>query len=140
MQRSSLDAVWIARWLALGGIAFLLAACTAMGPVQPVAAPGTGAVVNMTTLLNYAPNTVTVRAGETVEWRNTSIMTHTVTAEASLASNRSYVSLPRGARAFNSGDVPPGGVFRHRFTVPGVYQYFCIPHQNNGMRGTVVVN
>ncbi|QBQ54317.1 plastocyanin/azurin family copper-binding protein [Nitrosococcus wardiae] len=34
--------------------------------------------------------------------------------------------------------MPPGGTYRHTFTVPGTYRYFCIPHEAQGMMGETV--
>ena len=31
------------------------------------------------------------------------------------------------------------GVFEHAFTAPGVYDYFCRPHELAGMAGRIVV-
>ncbi len=112
--------------------AFLLAALAAHA--QPAA------VVEMTGTFTFEPGTVEIAAGDTVEWRNVSSMPHTATADARLATDPSFVSLPDGAEPFDSGNIGPGGTFSHTFTVPGRYDYFCIPHQGFGMRGTVLVN
>ena len=104
---------------------------------------GTGAVaaeVGMTNRLTYTPDTVRIAAGETVLWRNSSDVIHTVTADPEKAVDRSHVSLPEGARTFDSGDMPPGATFEHTFTVPGTYQYFCTPHELAGMVGWVIVS
>ncbi len=49
------------------------------------------------------------------------------------------VALPVGAKPFNSGNLKPGQAYRHTFTVPGRYRYFCVPHEGAGMIGEVVV-
>ena len=33
----------------------------------------------------------------------------------------------------------PGQSFEHRLDVPGVYDYYCIPHEMAGMVGRIVV-
>ncbi len=96
-------------------------------------------VVGMTNALRYRPSEVTITVGQTVEWRNTSNVVHTVTADPALASNRDDVQLPPGAQPFHSGNMMPGAVFRYTFQVPGTYRYFCIPHEYAGMVGTVHV-
>ena len=111
----------------------------------PIAAPTLAqeepaAVVEMTSTLQFSPGTVEILVGETVEWRNVSNMQHTVTADADLAADPSFVSLPEGAEPFDSGLIDPAGTFSRTFTVAGTYDYFCIPHQGAGMRGTVVVS
>src|SRR5690242_8915247 len=52
----------------------------------------------------FSPREVTIRAGESVLWRNSSSETHTVTADPSKAMNRDDVSLPPGAKPFHSGE------------------------------------
>ena len=47
--------------------------------------------------------------------------------------------MPKGAVAFDSGFIPPGGDYRYTFTVPGTYKYFCLPHEKAGMVGVIVV-
>lgn len=97
------------------------------------------ATVEMTNSLRFVPSEITVRVGDTVEWRNTSQLVHTVTADPSLANDPDHVQLPDGAETFNSGNIPPGETFRHTFEVAGTYEYVCLPHEMEGMRGTVVV-
>jgi plastocyanin len=95
--------------------------------------------VRMTSSLKYEPAKLTVRTGQTVHWKNVSIMSHTVTADPSIAKNPADVSLPAGAEPFTSGMIRPGKSYDHVFTVPGTYRYFCIPHETSGMVGTVIV-
>ena len=78
---------------------------------------------NVTTLLTGSyrfPVNVTLVLGvnNTVQWRNTDDVTHTVS---------SYI-VPKGAQAFNSNLIPPGGTFEVTLTVPGLYRYACIWH------------
>jgi plastocyanin len=58
----------------------------------------------------------------------------------SIAANPKDALLPKGAKPFNSGFLKAGQVYRHRFTVPGTYRYFCLLHEAAGMVGTVVVS
>jgi plastocyanin len=85
--------------------------------------------VDMTDNLRFSPQTVTVQAGDTVVWVNTSRSTHTVTSE----------QVPAGAASFDSGSLGPNTQFSQTFTVPGEYRYYCAPHREMGMVGTVVV-
>lgn len=98
-----------------------------------------GARVNITDQRVFSPSTVQIRAGQTVEFKNVSRGTHTVTADPKLASDPNNVRLPRGAKAFNSGRLIPGAAFSHTFTEAGTYQYVCLPHESMGMIGQVVV-
>jgi len=95
--------------------------------------------VGMTNDLAFQPRTVQIRVGETVTWRNTSALVHTVTADPALAQRADDVELPQGAQRFNSGSIAPGQSYSHTFSVPGTYRYFCIPHELQGMTGTVEV-
>src|SRR5713226_9272722 len=47
--------------------------------------------------------------------------------------------IPPGAKPFDSGFMRPGTTFDYTFTVPGTYRYTCVPHEKDGMNGTVVV-
>lgn len=78
----------------------------------------------------FDPATVNIRAGDTVEWTNPELITHTVTFDA---------PLPEGVKPFGSGDIEQDGTFKHTFTVKGEYKYACKHHKNLGMTGTVVV-
>lgn len=100
---------------------------------------GNGAEVTMTEDLRYAPSSIRIRAGESVVWRNTSSVVHTVTAEPDRASRPGSVRLPGDAEPFDSGEMRPGETFARTFDEPGEYVYFCVPHEAAGMVGTVVV-
>ena len=122
--------------LALGAGA--LAACFSD---RPTTGPGgEGTVVEMTDQLVFSPETVTIQAGESVTWRNTSDgIVHTATGDPSKANDPSHVTLPQGADPWDSGAIAAGGEYTRQFDVPGEYRYFCIPHEAQGMIGTVVV-
>ena len=96
-------------------------------------------VVTMDNRLRFLPDTVRIRAGSAVRWENTSDIVHTVTADPSLAARARNVRLPAGAATFDSGDLVPGETFTRVFSVPGVYQYVCLPHELAGMIGVVIV-
>lgn len=87
----------------------------------------------------FLPATVTVRVGDTVEWRNQTYATHTVTADPGLVRNRANVSIPGGAQSFNSGDLNRGQSYSRTFTIAGVYRYVSLPSENSGMAGTIIV-
>lgn len=98
------------------------------------------AEVGMTNRLTFTPETVRVRVGETVRWRNSSDLLHTVTADPEKVSDPANVSLPEGAAPFDSGNLEPGATFDHTFTQPGRYKYVCIPHEAAAMIGWVIVS
>ncbi|MDB5452087.1 MAG: hypothetical protein JWO33_665, partial [Caulobacteraceae bacterium] len=102
--------------------ALSLAACAHNGPAFGPPSSGAAATVAMSSGLRFNPAEVTIKAGQTVEWRNKSIETHTVTGQG-----------------FDSGALKPGQVWSHAFAAPGRYDYVCKPHHGMGMHGTVVV-
>lgn len=97
------------------------------------------AIVGMTNSLRFTPPTVRIKVGETVRWKNSSLLVHTVTADPAEATIEGSVALPEGAEAFNSGLMDPEQTFEHTFTEAGTYTYFCIPHEAAKMRGQVIV-
>ena len=87
----------------------------------------------------YAPEKVAIKVGDTVQWVNSGQTVHSVSTSAANAQNPHDTSMPKGAIAFDSGFIPPGGDYSYRFTVPGTYRYFCLPHEKAGMVGVIVV-
>ena len=100
---------------------------------------GTIIAVEMNDYLRFAPTEITIKAGDTVEWRNTGSVRHTVTADPGRAPGSKNIALPAGAETFDSGWVKGGQVFRYTFSEPGVYRYICLPHEGARMFGTVIV-
>ena len=117
----------------------LLAACGTSGPAYEAPGSDVAATVELTSKLTFEPAEITIRVGDKVEWRNRTLLTHTVTADPRITAGASNMELPEGARPFNSAAIPAGQVFRHTFTVPGTYRYLCLPHAGQKMFGTVVV-
>lgn len=87
----------------------------------------------------YVPAKLTIQAGTTVTWKNTGATLHDVTTDSSAAQNKNDVALPPGAKAFDSGFMPPGASWSFTFTVPGHYEYACIPHEKDHMLGQITV-
>ncbi|MFB6219604.1 MAG: plastocyanin/azurin family copper-binding protein [Halobacteriaceae archaeon] len=83
------------------------------------------------------PAVVWVEAGGTVTW-NIRGASHSVTAYH--PDNDRPLRIPDGADAFDSGVLGAGETYEHTFETPGVYNYFCIPHESLGMVGLVVVD
>lgn len=75
---------------------------------------------------DFVPQDIVVPAGTVVTWTNPTGVLHTVTS-----------STP--GYSFNSGGMNTNDTFSYTFVRPGVYDYFCIPHQGLGMVGTVTV-
>lgn len=81
-----------------------------------------------------------------VRWTNTSSIAHTVTAyedgipeEATYFASGGFASEQAARDGFPDGTIPPGESFEHEFETNGTYEYFCIPHEDQGMTGTIEV-
>ncbi len=110
-------------------------------PQQTAQATGAGniIVVELNDKLRFVPTEITIKAGDTVEWRNIGYIRHTVTADPRRAPSSRNVELPDGAEAFDSGWEIRGQWFRYTFSEPGVYRYVCLPHERAVMLGAVIV-
>ncbi len=72
---------------------------------------------------NFSPNTLTIKAGDSVTWVNVLFFPYSVISDND--------SVP-----FNSGSIAVGSSFVHTFNIPGTYPYHSdIPNAN----GTVIV-
>src|SRR5918999_3629817 len=94
----------------------------------------------------FDPTTFNAQAGSSITFTNDSDQAHTVTALEE--------ELPEGAEYFASGDfssesdarddvggglIEPGESFEVTLTQPGTYRYVCLPHESQGMTGTIIV-
>ena len=109
------------------------------------AAPALAAATIEVTMKNnpkaiFVPATVNCKVGDTVNWTNPGIITHSVTFDPAQAATKENVVLPAGVAAFDSGNMEEGATFSHSFTVKGTYKYVCKFHEAMGMTGTVVVS
>ncbi len=97
----------------------------------------------------FRPVEFAVAPGTTVVWKNTSKSTHTVTAyesaipdEAEFFASGGFESTQAARDGWfenSGGGFSSGETYEHTFTVPGTYEYFCIPHEKTGMVGTIEV-
>jgi plastocyanin len=104
--------------------------------------------VGMSTV-DFRPEVIEVTVGEPVVWKNTSSHAHTVTAyDSGIPEDADYfasggfdsaAAARDGWRTETGGALYQGDSYEHTFAVPGEYQYFCIPHEQSNMVGTVVV-
>ena len=90
--------------------------------------------------MRFIPETLTIKAGDTVKWTNPHNISHTVTFDPSKAATAANAALPPGVAPFDSGSVEEEGTFSHTFTEKGTYKYVCVYHEAMGMVGTVVVS
>jgi len=110
--------------------------------VSLVLAPAGPSVIEMTANMVFVPKELTVVVGEVVSWKNVSQMPHsvnTVAENCKTGDGKNWVKVPNGATAFFSGEIRPDNEYRLRFDMPGTYQYLCTFHEDQMMRGTIVV-
>jgi plastocyanin len=72
----------------------------------------------------FQPAVLTVKVGDTVEWRNDDIVPHTATSTAE-------------PKKFDSGILPVGSSWKYVITKRGTYFYNCTLHPN--MNATLIV-
>ncbi len=118
----------------------LVQACGGGGSDRAAGASGaTSHEVQMNDQLKFVPDKLTIKAGDTVTWRNVGTVPHTATGDPTKAVDPAHVKLPQGAQPWDSGTVNGGQSWSHTFDMPGEYAYFCIPHEAAGMLGAITV-
>jgi plastocyanin len=86
----------------------------------------------------FDPVGLLVEPGTTIRWLVKENV-HTTTAYHPKNGHHS-LRIPEGAAPWDSGFlVNPGDHFDVTLTVPGVYDFFCMPHEAAGMVGRLVV-
>src|SRR6185436_6747771 len=111
------------------GIVFLLMITFYAHAAQNAAAEGDNKNQNKVVVIemqgyHFKPDKITIEPGTTVEWNNTGEIAHTVTDEHD---------------AWDSGSLKPGEKFSRRFDESGTFEYYCIPHREAQMTGTIIV-
>jgi len=99
--------------------AVVLVSATAVAVPAPPTPPAPMIVMKN---FDFAPMTLTVKAGTTVTWKNGDEEPHTVTSDTGL---------------FRSGGLDQDDTFSFEFDKPGTYKYVCSIHPK--MTGAVVV-
>ncbi len=82
-------------------------------------------VVDATDQDVFSPETVTIKVGQVVEWKNTGIQTHSVTFTSD--------------SGISDALLTSGKTWEIKFTKAGSFAYECTFHVTLGMIGTVVV-
>jgi plastocyanin/uncharacterized membrane protein len=88
-----------------------------LAALPAAAAPPTSAVPHIVVIrqMHFEPPQLRLAAGDSVEWKNEDIFTHTVSANDG---------------GFDSGPIAPGGSWRTTIKKAGSIAYHCEPHPN----------
>src|SRR5687767_4422294 len=93
--------------------------------ISPISSQGATVLVRMTAQNTFDPADITINVGDTVTWTNVFATRHD-----SVSSDGLWASPLLGFR----------GTFSFTFNNPGTFGYFCTPHIDVGMFGTVRVS
>jgi plastocyanin len=85
---------------------------------------------------HFEPHIVHIAVGETVTWVNKSGR-HGIAAYH--PRNDRQLRIPNAASSWTSGPLTAGESFSRTFSVEGVYDYYCPPHEGMGMIGSIIV-
>ena len=91
-------------------------------------------------LLQFQPKKLTVKAGDTIEWKNNKVPPHNVvsdakknpTKNAALAKSLSHKKLLMSPGQKVTTVIPADAT-------PGSYTFYCEPHRGAGMVGKIIV-
>jgi len=104
-------------------------------------------VVDMTAVA-FEPAELTVSVGDTVAWTHAGGEPHNVVAyEGEIPDGADYWASggfdgqDAAVAGWENGEgaVVTGQSYVHTFETPGTHEYYCVPHEQLGMKGTVVV-
>ncbi|WP_424004355.1 plastocyanin/azurin family copper-binding protein [Haloarcula salina] len=105
--------------------------------------------VEMTDELAFEPKKIQVEAGTTVTFENVGSIGHTVTAYedkipdgATYFASGGFDSLQAAKDGYSNGqkgNIPKGESYEVTLETTGTYEYYCIPHEMNGMVGQIKV-
>lgn len=104
-------------------------------------------VAHPASMLRFKPETLTIKAGDTVRWSMLDVHeVHPLFFGPLAQEPPNPFSPPSGGNVISSpsklvvsGPQFPGSTFDLTFTGPGTYKYICMLHDEAGMVGTVVV-
>lgn len=90
----------------------------------------------------FDPAGIRIESGDTVRWVQIENY-HSVSAYHP-ANDNHELRIPENADPWDSGIIEelypsPNSKFEHKFTIEGVYDYFCRPHERAGMVGRIIV-
>jgi plastocyanin len=87
----------------------------------------------------FDPIGVLIKPGQLVRWTNFNPgNSHTTTAYHPANFGRPR-RIPESAKSWDSDYLLPDESFSLTFTEQGVYDYYCVPHEQSGMVGRIIV-
>lgn len=87
----------------------------------------------------FDPIGVLIKPGQMVRWTNFNPgNSHTTTAYHPANFGRP-LRIPESAKSWDSDYLLPDESFSVTFTEQGVYDYYCVPHEQAGMVGRIIV-
>lgn len=124
--------------LVLGGsgiVALIGPTVAGAGPVEEISMQGTSRGEHVW----FTPVGLAVAAGTTLRFVNRDPgNSHTATCYHPTLFDRPQ-RIPAGATPWDSDFLLPGDSFEVLLNVPGVYDFYCLPHEHAGMVGRIVV-
>lgn len=89
--------------------------------------------------VGFDPVGLHIQPGQAVQWVNLDAgNAHTATAYHPANFNRP-LRMPDGAAAWDSDYLLPNETYTVTLTRPGIYDYYCVPHEHAGMVGRIIV-
>ena len=89
--------------------------------------------------VRFEPVGLLIRPGDTIRWINLDKgNAHTATAYHPANADHP-LRIPADAAPWDSDYLLPDQSFSVTLTAPGIYDYFCTPHEHAGMVGRIVV-
>lgn len=122
------------------GVAGGFLACGGDGGLGPGNGNGDGdgdgtfdGTITLTSANTFDPAEVTIDVGDTVTWENGADRFHTITPGSGPNDDDPHDEWDR--QTMEAAD----DTFEHTFNTAGTFEYFCEPHFDVGMRGTIIV-
>ena len=87
--------------------------------------------------LQFVPDTVTIKPGDTVKWVNNKMSPHNAVFDGTKIDGAIATKLSHKNLVFSPGEALESTFPKD--TPSGDYPYYCEPHRGAGMTGTIIV-
>ena len=87
----------------------------------------------------FDPIGILIKPGQTIRWTNLNPGNSHTTTAYNPANFERPLRMPKAAKSCDSDYLLPDESFSTTFTDQGVYDYYCIPHEQAGMVGRIIV-